>query len=214
MVTRKLGPALAAGCTAVVKTPGETPFSANALTVLGERAGIPKGVINIVTALENTPQIGEALCYSNLVRKISFTGSTRVGRLLMQQSSGTIKKLSLELGGNAPFIVFDDADFYLALKEVVTAKFKSSGQTCVCANRIYVQRGIYDQFVKELARVVQEFKVGSGHNASTTHGPLIGQSAVAKVIGLVEDAVAKGATVVLGGKTLPSLGKPENCPLF
>ncbi|KAH7324913.1 putative succinate-semialdehyde dehydrogenase [Stachybotrys elegans] len=206
MITRKLGPALAAGCTAVVKTPGETPFSANALAVLAERAGVPKGVINIVAALDNTPQIGELLCKSNIIRKISFTGSTRVGRLLMAQSSSTIKKLSLELGGNAPFIVFDDADINLAIKEAVVAKFKSSGQTCVCANRIYLQKGIYDQFVKGLVKAVGSFKVGSGHAADTTHGPLIGPNAVSKVSGLVEDAVSKGATVLCGGKTIPALG--------
>ncbi|PKS10640.1 hypothetical protein jhhlp_002395 [Lomentospora prolificans] len=206
MATRKLGPALAAGCTTVVKTPGETPFSANALAVLGERAGIPKGVFNIVTALDNTPAIGEHLCSSPIVKKISFTGSTRVGRLLMKQSSDTIKKLSLELGGNAPVLVFDDADLALAVKEVVGAKFKSSGQTCVCANRIYVQKSIHDEFIRRLTATVKGFKVGSGHDPSSTHGPLIGASAVEKVAGLVEDAVKHGAQVVLGGKRIESLG--------
>jgi succinate-semialdehyde dehydrogenase/glutarate-semialdehyde dehydrogenase len=142
MVTRKLGPALAAGCTVVIKSAGETPFTANALAMLGERAGIPKGVINIVTALENTPRIGAELCASNIVRKISFTGSTRVGKLLMRQSSDTLKKMSLELGGNAPSIVFEDADLDIAVNAAIGSKFKSSGQTCVCSNRIMVHSSI------------------------------------------------------------------------
>lgn len=153
MITRKLGPALAAGCTVVVKTAGETPFTANALIKLGERAGIPAGVINSVTALENTPEIGQALCSSEVVRKISFTGSTQVGKLLMQQSSGSLKKLGLELGGNAPFIVFDDADLDLAVEGTIGSKFKSSGQTCVCSNRIFIQKGIYPQFIRRLKDV-------------------------------------------------------------
>ncbi|KAF9883374.1 Succinate-semialdehyde dehydrogenase, mitochondrial [Aspergillus nanangensis] len=206
MVTRKVAPALAAGCTVVLKSAGETPFSANALAVLAARAGVPPGVINIVTALENTPQIGQLLCSSDVVRKVSFTGSTRVGRLLMAQSSSTIKKLSLELGGNAPFIVFEDADLDLAVKEAVTAKFKSSGQTCVCANRIFVHSGIYEAFTRRLAEAVRGFTVGSGHRPGSTHGPLIGPGAVDKVAGLVEDAVEKGAQVVLGGRRRLDLG--------
>ncbi|KAF4443188.1 Aldehyde dehydrogenase, C-terminal [Fusarium austroafricanum] len=206
MVTRKMGPALAAGCTVVLKSPGETPFSANALAVLAARAGVPPGVINIVTALENTPEIGKLLCSSDTIRKISFTGSTRVGRLLMSQSSSTIKKLSLELGGNAPFIVFEDADLDLALRDVINAKFKSSGQTCVCANRIYVHRRIMDEFLDRLASAVKGFKVGSGHDKETTHGPLISLAAAEKVALLVDDAVAQGARVVLGGKLLNDIG--------
>lgn len=207
MVTRKLGPALAAGCSVVVKTAGETPFTANAIAHLAEKAGVPKGVINIVTALENTPQIGQVLCSSTIIRKISFTGSTRVGRLLMKQSSDTVKKLSLELGGNAPFIVFDDADIDLAVKGVVVAKFKVTGQTCVCANRIYVQSGIYDDFVKRLSAVVASFKVGNSVDGAVTHGPLINEAAATRVGDVVDDAVSKGAKVVVGGKKIPSLGK-------
>ncbi|GAW16858.1 hypothetical protein ANO14919_063020 [Xylariales sp. No.14919] len=206
MVTRKLGPALAAGCTVVVKTAGETPFTANALAVLGERSGIPKGVINIVTALDNTAEIGETLCKSNTVRKISFTGSTRVGKLLMQQSSSTLKKLSLELGGNAPFIVFNDADIDLALQGAISSKFKSSGQTCVCSNRIFVQKDIYPEFIRRLKESVSNFKVGHGLDAQTTHGPLVTQSAPERVDGLVQDALQKGARVEAGGKRLHDLG--------
>lgn len=222
MVTRKLGPALAAGCTVVVKTAGETPFTANALALLAEKAGIPKGVINIVTALDNTPAIGQVLCSSPTVRKISFTGSTRVGRLLMKQSSDTVKKLSLELGGNAPFIVFDDADVDLAVKGVVVAKFKVTGQTCVCANRIYVQSGVYDEFVRRLKEAVEAFKIGNGVDASVTHGPLINAGAANKVGELVDDAVQKGAKVIAGGSKIPTLGEntrsffdpvfSSNCP--
>ncbi|KAL6357090.1 hypothetical protein LRP88_10708 [Fusarium phalaenopsidis] len=173
MITRKLGPALAAGCTAVVKTAGETPFTANALLVLGERAGVPKGVINSIAALDNTPEIGQTLCASDVVRKISFTGSTRVGKILMNQSSDTLKKLSLELGGNAPFIVFDDADLDLAVAGAIASKFKCSGQTCVCSNRIFVQKGIYNEFVQKLKAVVSKFQVGHGFDSKTTHGPLV-----------------------------------------
>lgn len=207
MITRKLGPALAAGCTVVTKTAGETPFTANALILLGQRAGVPKGVVNIVCALDNTPEIGAAICASNIVRKISFTGSTRVGKLLMQQSSNSLKKMSLELGGNAPFIVFDDADLDLALAGVIASKFKSSGQTCVCANRIFVQKGIYEAFLTKLKEAVSKFKLGSGFEADTTHGPLVTPGAAQRVEGLVEDAVQKGAKVIIGGKDRPDLGK-------
>lgn len=206
MITRKLGPALAAGCTAVVKTAGETPCTANALLVLGERAGVPKGVINSIAALENTPAIGQALCASNTVRKISFTGSTRVGKILMNQSSGTLKKLSLELGGNAPFIVFDDADLDLAVAGAVASKFKSSGQTCVCSNRIFVQRGVYQEFVRRLMEVVQGFRVGHGFDSETTHGPLVTAGAAARVEALIADAVKAGAKVEAGGRRRPDLG--------
>ncbi|OAA63488.1 succinate-semialdehyde dehydrogenase [Niveomyces insectorum RCEF 264] len=206
MVTRKIGPALAAGCTVVIKTAGETPFTANALAALGEKAGVPKGVVNIVCALDNTPEVGLALCQSPIVHKISFTGSTRVGRLLMKQSSDTIKKLSLELGGNAPVLVFNDADLDVAVKGVVASKFKVSGQTCVCANRIFVQSGIYDEFVRRLVQVVQTFKVGNGADPSTTHGPLIHVAAADRVTAVVDDAVSKGAKVAVGGRRRQDLG--------
>jgi len=207
MGTRKLGPALAAGCTVVVKSAGETPFTANALAVLGERAGIPKGVINIVTALENTPRIGLALCESNVVRKISFTGSTRVGKLLMRQSSDTLKKMSLELGGNAPFIVFEDADIDVAVSSAIGSKFKSSGQTCVCSNRIMVHSSVYDEFMRRFKEAVSTFVLGHGDNDRTTHGPLISPAAVARVHSLVEDSVQRGATIEFGGRKRPDLGK-------
>ncbi len=207
MITRKLGPALAAGCTVVVKTAGETPFTANALIVLSQRAGVPNGVINLVTALKKTAEIGETLCKSDVVRKISFTGSTRVGKLLMQQSSKTLKKLSLELGGNAPFIVFKDADIELALQGAIGSKFKSSGQTCVCSNRIFVQKEIYAEFIRRLKEAVGKFKVGHGLDDSTTHGPLVTKLAADRVDSLVEDAVKKGAKVEAGGKRLSNLGK-------
>ncbi|KAL3465688.1 putative succinate-semialdehyde dehydrogenase [Aspergillus heterothallicus] len=206
MVTRKVAPALAAGCTVVIKSPGETPFSANALAVLAERAGVPRGVINIVTTLANTPAIGELLCTSKTIKKVSFTGSTRVGRLLMAQSSSTIKKLSLELGGNAPFIVFDDADLEVAIKEAIIAKFKSSGQTCVCANRIFVHDAIHNVFVRRLTQAAQRFVLGSGHDPESTHGPLISPAAADRVAELVTDAVNKGAKVVLGGNRRQDLG--------
>ncbi|KAJ6142955.1 Aldehyde dehydrogenase C-terminal [Penicillium samsonianum] len=207
MITRKLGPALAAGCTVVVKTAGETPFTANALLKLGERAGIPAGVINSIAALENTPEIGQALCSSNTVRKISFTGSTRVGKLLMQQSSNSLKKLSLELGGNAPFIVFEDADLGLAVDAAISSKFKSSGQTCVCSNRIFVQQSIYPEFIKRLKSAVSQFQVGNGFDAKTTHGPLVTPAAVERVARLVDDAVKRGAKVEIGGKRRSDLGQ-------
>ncbi|KAK1143552.1 hypothetical protein N8T08_006358 [Aspergillus melleus] len=206
MITRKLGPALAAGCTVVVKTAGETPFTANALLKLGERAGIPAGVINSVTALDNTPEIGEALCSSNVVRKISFTGSTCVGKLLMRQSSGSLKKLSLELGGNAPFIVFEDANLGLAVDAAIGSKFKSSGQTCVCSNRIFVEKRVYSDFIRRLKEAVGRFQVGSGLDEKTTHGPLITSAAADRVAGLVNDAVSRGAKVEIGGKKISDLG--------
>jgi succinate-semialdehyde dehydrogenase/glutarate-semialdehyde dehydrogenase len=206
MITRKLGPALAAGCSVIIKTAGETPFTANALALLGEKAGVPKGVVNIVCALENTPEIGQALCASPIVRKISFTGSTRVGRLLMKQSSDTIKKLSLELGGNAPVIVFSDADLDLAVKGVIASKFKGTGQTCVCANRIFVQDGIYDEFIRRLVEIVRTFKVGNGADTETTHGPLIHEAAASKVAELVDDAVQKGAKIAVGGRRRQYIG--------
>ncbi|KAF1990545.1 succinic semialdehyde dehydrogenase [Aulographum hederae CBS 113979] len=206
MITRKIGPALAAGCTVVAKSPGETPFTAAALAELAHRAGIPKGVINIVTALQNTPEVGEAITSSSTIRKVSFTGSTNVGKLLMKQSASTLKKLSFELGGNAPFIVFDDADLNVAVAGAIACKFRSSGQTCVCANRIYVQQGIYDEFCKAFAEKVKTFKVGSGYEEGVTHGPLIHDRAISKVEQHVRDAESQGGKVLVGGQKMPDLG--------
>lgn len=206
MGARKVAAALAAGCTVVLKSDGLTPFSSNAMAVLGERAGVPKGVLNIVTALENTPQLGLAMCESDVVQKISFTGSTRVGKLLMQQSSKSLKKLSLELGGNAPFIVFDDADVEIAIASALVSKFKVTGQTCVCANRIFVQNGIYNHFSKRLVEEVQKCRVGNGlEDPSVTHGPLT--NGTSKVEEHIKDAVTKNAKVLFGGRRLPSIGK-------
>jgi succinate-semialdehyde dehydrogenase/glutarate-semialdehyde dehydrogenase len=206
MGARKLAAALAAGCTVVIKSDGLTPFSMNALVLLAERAGIPPGVINVVTALENTPQLGLALCESEIVKKISFTGSTRVGKLLMKQSSDTLKKLSLELGGNAPFIVFDDADVEVAVSSALVSKFKVTGQTCVCANRIYVQSKIYDRFSARLVEEVAKFRLGNAlDDPSVSHGPLT--TGVAKVEEHVQYAITKNAKALLGGNRLPALGK-------
>ena len=206
MITRKIGPALAAGCTVVCKSPGETPFTSLALAELAARAGIPKGVVNIVTALNNTAEVGEALTSSPTVRKVSFTGSTGVGKLLMKQSADTLKKLSFELGGNAPFIVFDDADVETAVNGAIACKFRSSGQTCVCANRIYVQKGIYDKFASSFTEKVKGFKVGGGYDEGVTHGPLIHDRAVSKVDEHVRDAEKQGAKVTVGGQRMPELG--------
>ena len=206
MITRKIGPALAAGCTVVCKSPGETPFTSLALAELASRAGIPPGVVNIVSGLANTPELGSALTSSSTVRKVSFTGSTGVGKLLMQQSASTLKKLSFELGGNAPFIVFDDADLETAVNGAIACKFRSSGQTCVCANRIYVQKGIYDAFASSFAEKVKGFKVGGGYDEGVTHGPLIHDRAVSKVDQHVRDAEQHGAKVVVGGQKMPELG--------
>lgn len=206
MITRKVGPAIAAGCTIVAKAPGETPFTALALAELGRRAGIPDGVFNVVTTLVNTPEIGKELCENHIIKKISFTGSTPVGKLLMQQCAPTLKKLSFELGGNAPFIVFDDADLDKAVNGAIASKFRSSGQTCVCANRIYVQSGIYSQFADMLAQQVSSFKIGGGYTEGVTHGPLIHEKAVDKVHSHVQDAQEKGAKIVTGGSGLSELG--------
>lgn len=206
MITRKVGPALAAGCTTVIKAPGEAPLSALALVELAHRAGIPAGVVNVVTTLEHTPAVGEALTTNPIVKKVSFTGSTGVGKLLMKQSASTLKKLSFELGGNAPFMVFEDADLDAAVRGLIASKFRLSGQTCVCANRILVHRAVYDEFIQKVKEVVSQFKVGDGLDSQTTHGPLIHERAAKKVQEHVQDAVAKGARVVLGGKPLTSLG--------
>ena len=206
MITRKIGQALAAGCTLVAKSPGETPFTSLAIAELGHRAGIPKGVVNFITALENTAEVGGAMTSNETIRKVSFTGSTAVGKLLMKQSSDTLKKLSFELGGNAPLIVFDDADLELAVNGAVTSKFRSSGQTCVCANRIYVQKGIYDSFAQKFAEKVKGFKVGTAFQDGTTHGPLIHNRAISKVDAHVRDAEKKGGKVIVGGQKMPDVG--------
>ena len=198
MITRKLAPGLAVGCTFVLKPAEQTPFSALALAELAERAGFPKGVINMVTG--DAPSIGKEMCANPVVRKVTFTGSTEVGRILMRQSADTIKKLSLELGGNAPFIVFDDADLDAAADGAMASKYRNAGQTCVCANRIYVQEGVYDAFARKLAERLAKLKVGKGTDAGVTLGPLIDAQGLAKVEEHVADAVAKGAKVVVGGK--------------
>jgi succinate-semialdehyde dehydrogenase / glutarate-semialdehyde dehydrogenase len=198
MITRKAGPALAAGCTVVLKPAEQTPFSALAMAELAERAGIPQGVLNIITG--DAPAIGGELCANPKVRKLSFTGSTEVGRILMRQSADTVKKLSLELGGNAPFIVFDDADLDAAVEGALASKYRNAGQTCVCANRIYVQDGVYDAFAAKLAEKVKAFKVGAGSEPGVIIGPLIDEQGLQKVEKHVADALGKGASVVLGGK--------------
>ncbi|ODN72014.1 Succinate-semialdehyde dehydrogenase [NADP(+)] GabD [Methylobrevis pamukkalensis] len=200
MLARKAGPALAAGCTMVAKPAGQTPYSMLAMAVLAEEAGLPPGVLNIVTG--DARAIGGVMTASPIVQKISFTGSTEVGRVLMRQSADTIKKLSLELGGNAPFIVFDDPDLDKAVEGAMVAKFRNNGQTCVCANRIYVQAGVYDAFAEKLVAAVKKLKVGNGFDAGVTLGPLIDEKAVAKVREHLDDAVAKGATVLTGGNSL------------
>lgn len=199
MITRKIGPALAAGCTCVIKAPSDTPLSAMALMEIAEQAGIPAGVLNLVTS-RNSRMVAKVLCEHPVIKKVSFTGSTGVGKQLMQQSSSTLKKLSMELGGNAPFIVFDDADVDEAVKGALIAKFRSSGQTCVCANRLFIQDKVYDEFTTKLTAAVEKFVVGNGLDAGVTHGPLIHDRAVAKVVEHVEDAVSKGAKVTVGGK--------------
>ena len=199
MITRKVGPALAAGCTVVVKPAAETPLTALAMMVLAERAGLPAGVLNMVTG-DDASAIGSELTASSKVRKLSFTGSTKVGALLMEQCAHDIKKLSLELGGNAPFLVFDDADLDAAVEGAMVAKFRNAGQTCVCANRIYVQRSVQDAFVEKLSAAMKNLKVGPGTQTGVTTGPLITEQAVAKVQRHIDDAVSKGASLQLGGK--------------
>ena len=203
MITRKVAPALAAGCPVIIKPAELTPLTALAAAELAVRAGIPAGVINILSAdSEQSIAIGKVLCASDVVRHLSFTGSTEVGRILMAQSAPTVKKLSLELGGNAPFIVFDDADIDSAVEGAIASKYRNAGQTCVCANRIYVQAGVYDSFVQKFAAKVKAFKVGNGFEEGVVQGPLIEDAAVEKVQRHVDDAVAKGGQVVTGGKKL------------
>jgi succinate-semialdehyde dehydrogenase / glutarate-semialdehyde dehydrogenase len=198
MITRKVAPALAVGCTVVAKPAPDTPLTALALGELALRAGFPAGVLNIVTG--DAEAIGKELTSNPLVRAITFTGSTRVGKLLMQQSAATVKKVSLELGGNAPFIVFDDADLDMAVEGAIASKFRNMGQTCVCANRILVQDGVYDAFAGKLADRVSKMKVGPGAEEGVAQGPLINQAGLAKVEAHVADALAKGASAIIGGK--------------
>ncbi|WP_075149762.1 NADP-dependent succinate-semialdehyde dehydrogenase [Thauera chlorobenzoica] len=199
MITRKAGPALAAGCTMVIKPAEDTPLCALALAVLAERAGLPKGVLNIVTT-RRAAEVGGELTANPTVRKLSFTGSTEVGKLLMRQCAGSVKKVSLELGGNAPFIVFDDADLDAAVAGAMASKYRNAGQTCVCANRLLVQDGIYDAFAAKLAEAVARLRVGPGLSGEVEQGPLINDDAVAKVETLLADAVGKGARVLCGGR--------------
>lgn len=198
MITRKAGPGWAAGCTGVIRPASQTPFSALALAVLAERAGMPKGVCNVITGPSGAT--GKELTGNPLVRKLSFTGSTEVGRVLLEQCAKTIKKTSMELGGNAPFIVFDDADLDQAVKGAMASKFRNTGQTCVCANRILVQDGVYDEFAAKLKQAVEALAVGDGMEPGVTQGPLINKNAVLKVEEHVSDALGKGANIVTGGK--------------
>jgi len=198
MITRKAGPALAAGCTFVCKPATQTPYSALAMAELAHRAGIPKGVFNVITGPSTA--LGGEMTSNPIVRKLTFTGSTEVGKKLMAQCVGTLKKVSLELGGNAPFIVFDDADLDLAVQGAIASKYRNTGQTCVCANRLLVQEGVYDAFVAKLVEAVRKLRVGDGLKGATDQGPLIDAKAVAKVEEHIADAIGKGGKVVLGGK--------------
>ncbi|MCC7274240.1 MAG: NADP-dependent succinate-semialdehyde dehydrogenase [Alphaproteobacteria bacterium] len=198
MITRKAAPALAAGCPVVIKPASATPFSALALCELAERAGVPKGILNVVTG--GAKEVGGEMTGNPTVRKLSFTGSTEIGKLLMEQCAATVKKVSLELGGNAPFIVFDDADLDAAVEGAIQSKYRNAGQTCVCANRLLVQDGVYDEFAAKLSQAVSGLSVGPGMRAGVTQGPLIDMQAVAKVEEHIADALAKGARVVVGGK--------------
>ena len=198
MITRKVGAALAAGCPIVVKPATQTPYSALALAVLAEEAGVPRGVFSVVTG--SAAAIGGEMTSNPIVRKLTFTGSTEIGKLLMQQCAGTVKKTSMELGGNAPFIVFDDADLDAAVEGALASKYRNTGQTCVCANRLYVQDGVYDKFAEKLVAAVNKLKVGNGLEGGVTQGPLIDANAVAKIEEHIADAVAKGGKVIAGGK--------------
>ncbi|MEE2931861.1 MAG: NAD-dependent succinate-semialdehyde dehydrogenase [Pseudomonadota bacterium] len=198
MIARKVGPALAAGCTMVARPASQTPFSALAMAELGARAGIPKGVFSVITG--SSTEMGKELTHSKIVRKLTFTGSTEIGKLLMEQSASTVKKISLELGGNAPFIVFDDADLDAAVDGAMASKFRNTGQTCVCANRILVQDEVYDEFAAKLTQAVSGMKVGNGAEDGVSQGPMIDMAAVEKVEEHVQDAVTRGARVITGGK--------------
>jgi succinate-semialdehyde dehydrogenase/glutarate-semialdehyde dehydrogenase len=205
MITRKAGPAIAAGCTVVLKPASQTPFSALALAELAERAGVPKGVFNVVTG--SASDIGAELTSNATVRKLSFTGSTEVGKVLMSQCASTVKKLSLELGGNAPFVVFDDADLDAAVEGAIQSKYRNTGQTCVCANRLLVQRSVYEAFAGKLAVAVRKLLPAPGLEAGATQGPLIDDKAVDKVESHIADAISKGASVLVGGKRHPRGGR-------
>jgi succinate-semialdehyde dehydrogenase/glutarate-semialdehyde dehydrogenase len=198
MITRKVGPALASGCAIVVRPPTLTPLSALALGVLADRAGLPKGIFSVVPSTDSSG-IGREFCENDAVRKLTFTGSTEVGRILLKQAADRVMKCSMELGGNAPFIVFDDADLDAAVEGAIICKFRNNGQTCVCANRIYVQAGVYDAFAEKLAARLKKMKVGDGLEDGTDLGPLIDENAVAKVMSHIEDATEKGGKVILGG---------------
>lgn len=198
MLARKIGPAIAAGCTTVVKPASQTPYSGLAWGVLAEEAGLPKGVVNVVTGAAS--EIGDELCTNPIVKKITFTGSTEVGKILIEKSASTVKKVSMELGGNAPFLVFDDADIDRAVEGAIAAKYRNSGQTCVCTNRFFVQSGVYDLFVEKLAAAAGKLKVGSGLEDGVQQGPLIDEKAVEKVEELIADATQKGGKIVAGGK--------------
>ena len=210
MITRKVAPALAAGCPVIIKPAELTPLTALAAAELAMRAGIPAGVLNMITAdSDNSIAVGKVLCASDAVRHISFTGSTEVGRILMAQSAPTVKKMSLELGGNAPFIVFEDADIDSAVEGAFASKYRNAPQTCVCTNRFYVQEAVYDEFVKKFAAKVQTAKVGNGFEDGVNQGPLIEEAALVKVQRHVDDAVAKGGRVLVGGKRLSSMGSGQ-----
>lgn len=201
MITRKVAPALAAGCTVVLKPAEDTPLSALALAILAHEAGVPNGVFNVVTgSLASAPAIGEVLTTHPSVKKVSFTGSTEVGKILMRQSASTVKRLSLELGGNAPFIVFDSADIPRAVDGAIASKFRNAGQTCICANRIYVQAGVHEEFVRQFTERVKALKVGPGDQSGVQIGPLINHDAIDKVVQHIEDACSKGAKILCGGK--------------
>ncbi len=204
MITRKVGPALAAGSPVIVKPPSETPLTGLAIAYLAEKAGFPPGVYNTITTTDNSG-IGKEFCENKKIRKVSFTGSTAVGKLLMQQCAPTLKKLSLELGGNAPFIVFEDADIDAAVRGAIISKFRNSGQTCVCVNRLYAQDKVYDEFVEKLTRAISRLRVGNGLDKDVEIGPLINQKGLNKVKHHIQDAVDKGARIHLGGKSLKGL---------
>ncbi|SCU88838.1 LAFA_0E14818g1_1 [Lachancea sp. 'fantastica'] len=212
MITRKAAAAIAAGCTVVLKPDSQTPLSALALAYLAEKAGIPAGVFNIVLTHNHTPEFGLRLCESPKVKKVSFTGSTNVGKILMKQSASTLKKLSFELGGNAPLIVFDDADLDKAVDQAIASKFRGLGQTCICANRLYAHESIIDEFSSKLASKVQQFVIGHGLKEGVTHGPMINPKAIEKVEAHVQDAIKKGAKVLIEGGRKPDLGPSFYAP--
>ncbi|KAI7877077.1 Aldehyde/histidinol dehydrogenase [Mucor mucedo] len=200
MIARKVGAAFAAGCTVIIKPASETPYSALAVCEIAKKIGIPAGVINVVTTHENVKDVGLELASNPIVRKISFTGSTGTGKLLMSQASDTMKKVSMELGGNAAFIVFDDADIDAAVEGAIPCKFKGTGQTCICANRFYIHKSVYDEFATKLTKKISELKIGHGFDKEATHGPLINDAAIEKITKHVKDAVEKGAQIKIGGK--------------